>query len=143
MTAIALWCDDRVMDYAPGYDPSQANYISGTNQAIGALVTLLALGAIGGGVVGVELLGGGAIFETEVDNFARPTIDEANAQIAQGLFNRLQNLPDPQTLEVFVPTTVDEQITVNKFTNYLNSVNNPDYNASFDSSVDDCYTDLE
>lgn len=123
------------MDFPPGYDPSQANYISGTDQAIGALISILALAAIAAGVVGAELLGGGIILEAGTNDFAYPTIDEADNLVAQGLFNRLQNLPDPQTLETWVPETVDEQVTVDRYTDYLSNLSNGNFGSSFDTDL--------
>lgn len=61
-------------DYPPGYDPSQVDYISAEDQAIGGLIALGAFGAVGLGVfLTVGAVGADIVTATVVDGIMATT----------------------------------------------------------------------
>ncbi len=121
-------------DFGPGDDPTLSNYISGTDYAIGGLISLLALAAVGGAVVGLEL--GGATFGAlDSSGFATISLADSNTILENAIIDA--GTPNAAVWEA---TTVDEQFTVDKWAEYLNNIDSggtPDFTDTFDLSPPD------
>ncbi len=110
------------MDFPPGFDPNQVNYISGTDQAIGALITLLALASLGAAVTFTEV-SGAAFIDVQTGLPMSISLEEANQLVAAEM------LGSGQTVEVFDAWSSlesDAQFTSTDWGEYLNNTTTTD-----------------
>jgi hypothetical protein len=147
-------------DFGPGYDPTQANYLTADDQAIGALIGLAALGMIGIGAffaveltvaeievsIGDELvigINGGEYFgvtQAEADLF--DTMETAEGQYLTAdeatQLNELSNTGDGAPL--FRDTAV--VVALDQYDDSFNQDDANSMNDYLDNSVSgDCYSD--
>lgn len=133
------------MEFPPGYDPVQTNYISGSYEAIGALVVLLGLAELGAAVVGAELFSGGAVFTAETGGFATISLEDSNLIMENAILNSEAG-QTAASFDLWKETTFDEMMTVNKYSNFVQGIpleTEGDFGAAFDSSVDDGFDDMQ